>query len=752
MTYRRVIAVILIVTDGLLTRVVALGAQANKSFPIQIAGATADGLTLTTSVPHLSRVLMLEGDTVAEVRNARLAVSPLLAPDGTEWPLQPTVAGGAATAPFTIPLAGTVLLKLEADLPVADTYSGVITFIYDGRRKSVPLTVKRTRPKLPVEILGLAGIGTQSSFLNTSGREFWIVLQDTLGKAVTIFPPTLTSLSIGEPGKLRGQAAFNGTTVETEAGDSINSSLTLEDGRMVRLKLRVPELGPGAYVGVLRLSAPNMQPVDKELTILVKYCGLAATFAIAFGVFASYMLRGYNKYGRPRLVLRQRTGRLARSVASIRSELSQLSGGLTPAETSVLDHLNRRLQALDEDVVLRIDQNADPVLTEIDGKLPQITEWVNLRRRVEVLEPPEVAETFRPIVYALHTQFLADISTPEAVAKIKTDITRIADEIDPAIAKSLRTLLTDFDDQVKAQQQLPLVNAETKARLEREVREPLKEAGDALKENLAHAAELIAIARAAYAVILADRLKALLNSVAAQPPNRMDQATWDALRSRTTAQLDEVSRAPNAEAKVASYEGAFSNYFRALVATLRELIAAHVKALDKPGKTADDEAKIAAWKNADRGLDDALAELTLKHLAAATQKYSDAAADVETLEPGALGAVMGTAGVGSAPGKTPLPGAVPAGVPQQREAERGSSRDLVGGLAEVTSKLVTMDRTVAVAIGAIAVASGLNLLWIPNPSWGGVGDWFVALLWGLGLHQVGGAAFEGIAGLTERFK
>jgi hypothetical protein len=56
----------------------------------------------------------------------------------------------------------------------------------------------------------------------------------------------------------------------------------------------------------------------------------------------------------------------------------------------------------------------------------------------------------------------------------------------------------------------------------------------------------------------------------------------------------------------------------------------------------------------------------------------------------------------------------------------------------------------AVAL-AVSILLGLKLLWLDNPTWGSANDGVIALLWGLGLHQISNSAFEGIGGVMDKF-
>src|SRR5207247_4225663 len=80
-----------------------------------------------------------------------------------------------------------------------------------------------------------------------------------------------------------------------------------------------------------------------------------------------------------------------------------------------------------------------------------------------------------------------------------------------------------------------------------------------------------------------------------------------------------------------------------------------------------------------------------------------------------------------------------------------ATRELRGAAAAATmaQRLRTIDTAVSVAALVIAGVLGVSLLWVPNNTWGLPADWIAAMLWGLGLHQVAGAAFEGATAMVE---
>jgi hypothetical protein len=59
---------------------------------------------------------------------------------------------------------------------------------------------------------------------------------------------------------------------------------------------------------------------------------------------------------------------------------------------------------------------------------------------------------------------------------------------------------------------------------------------------------------------------------------------------------------------------------------------------------------------------------------------------------------------------------------------------------QIENQIKARDRMITIVTGVIAVLLGVFLLWIDNMTWGSTKDMFVAILWGLGLHQIAGNA------------
>jgi hypothetical protein len=77
----------------------------------------------------------------------------------------------------------------------------------------------------------------------------------------------------------------------------------------------------------------------------------------------------------------------------------------------------------------------------------------------------------------------------------------------------------------------------------------------------------------------------------------------------------------------------------------------------------------------------------------------------------------------------------------------GSERPHVKRVALVTGNVVAF---LLIALGVAFL--GIVALYQPNPTWGAGLDWLIAILWGMGLYQVGGAASQGIQGVWNSYR
>ncbi|MFY2562610.1 hypothetical protein ACN469_33770 [Corallococcus terminator] len=107
--------------------------------------------------------------------------------------------------------------------------------------------------------------------------------------------------------------------------------------------------------------------------------------------------------------------------------------------------------------------------------------------------------------------------------------------------------------------------------------------------------------------------------------------------------------------------------------------------------------------------------------------------------------------------EVPAPTAPTGGsLPTLPEAPSGDA-DSAGGFSALEGvplpsprHLWVVELAMLALLTGVAVVLGLQLLNVFSPTWGGFGAGMTAFLWGFGLHQVGNASFEGLAGLLTR--
>ncbi|MCP3169831.1 coiled-coil domain-containing protein [Myxococcus qinghaiensis] len=96
-------------------------------------------------------------------------------------------------------------------------------------------------------------------------------------------------------------------------------------------------------------------------------------------------------------------------------------------------------------------------------------------------------------------------------------------------------------------------------------------------------------------------------------------------------------------------------------------------------------------------------------------------------------------------------------LPTLPEAPSSEDADSAGGFSALEGvplpsprHLWVVELALLALLTGVAVVLGLQLLNVFSPTWGGFGAGMTAFLWGFGLHQVGNASFEGLAGLLTR--
>lgn len=684
---------------------------------LRITGSDADGVKITCTEAALRRSFRVVAMNAEKVASAEVLITPLLDDAGKEVREVSARWIGSGEITLDAPRA----FEVFASLPRAGVYTADIDLVYAGKRTTTRLTVTRTVAELKAP--GVAVLGSRSARVEKwpgmGSVEISIALRDTEGADQILEAPSLSFLELRGTGSDRFQKV--GGTLSWVRGD-----LALSPNHDGTIVVSVGGLDQaGVYEGSARFGAPGRKPLDVPFTVTVKESRWLAAILIAVGVLGSYGLRLYLGTFRKRLAVRRDILRVARDLDA------RAAGSADERDRSVLRALQRRLDELREDLDLDVDVDVSAALAVVSRKLPLLDAWREARARAAKLDP-EAIRALLPKLDAVAETISRVAATPEQVESAA----KILDEIDLRSAErdDLTKALQAFEREIDAVKggSAP----EIRRRADGEIAPLLRQVKllrdrDALDEargRLDHA-------RLLHARLLVDEMRARL---AGAMPRGFDDDTWAGLRARLAPLLDEAGAAETADAAALAYGSAVAEY----LAAVRIALGHDCEVLDKALAASDAPDKDAVAERIKR------VRARIEEPVASTRETAAvqvaAAAELTALEQ-VIFPRMAEHFAGAEPSAW-SPGVVPAmiGASGARKTEASATPE------SVTARIRSYDGAVTACLLLVAVVTGLKLLWAGNDTWGGFESWLVAVLWGLGLHQVGSAPFEGILGLREK--
>jgi hypothetical protein len=723
-------------------------AEANKP-TLNIVGASAEGIKLNRNSSSFSYLFTVEA-TKDAVTGVRVAVAPFMGPDGVLAETQCEINNRPCNAgPVDVPALDSIQIKVTATFPLEGIYTSAITLTYGSERKTTPFSVTRTRAGIPVEVLGVETV-REEPILWSGAKTIWLTLSGTSGaESFHLLPPSPVALALEGPNNSRLQTPLSSVTVTDEGGQKVTQPFTLKSGETRRYKMTIEGLSDaGQYTGTLRVGALDAQPIDKPITFVVKASAFCAALLIGVGVLVGYLLRRYGTRDRPRLLQQRRLLVLASEVNVLEREVGQLNDD----EKGIFALIRRWINDLYEDVQVGVVKDADAAVELLDKKLTLIPLWVNVRRRVEAVRPPELAEPFRARLDAVRNILREKQPALDALKQAQASLDALPGEIDNTVKDDLTKRLNDFKAEVEQ-----FRDTVTDQKIRDAIRDKVetaraRAAADVAAGRFDSARADFNDARGEYARLLADNLRASLDN-ASLPPG-FDNAQWQALKSDVAAHLDQVSKASDPEVAIAAYRSAYTSYLQKLAVTLRGEVEQRLALLKaQADKFTEEDLKrhTADLNEIFKQLDDVTKRLAAGELTEAAGIYQQAK-DALTRIVGALkagGMAMG-ASVSDALVDALPAGAIPrSGGELPTVAVLGREPRERPTVESLTRRLRWYDLGVTFIIFLVAVVLGLYLLWINNPTWGGWGDRLTAVLWGLGLHQVAGAPVD-VSGLHDK--
>lgn len=643
------------------------------------------------------------------------------------------VEGTDCAISFDIDARSAKTVKLTAKLPRSGTYSGTLTLLGTEPPQSVQLQVTRNAV-FPVELAAsTAAASTSSNVLTLS-----IPLQEKLDREAQLNAPSL-ALSRREPGKSALESVTVSATMRAGLAP-LPSPWRIGRREAPTLLVDVAELDDaGEYVGRVRLTSPDsLQVLDVPVLITKKDSGWFAALLIALGAMVSLLLRTYFKSLRPRLQQRQAAEQLAFDLEALRREMKQRFAPLKPEEEDVLIALTDRLASAQTAIAVGKVTDAQPVLDEVDAKLSLVRRWINARRKAAALQaiPDDVRTGLIEVGATLSRAAALDIA---AHAKAVDDLDA---KIAAAATAQAAQRRTSLEEGIKASRYLDVAARETL----------LKQLANAARLDLGE--QRLALDRIEQALM--DRqlsgLKEAIEGVSG-PPVGFDQASWTAL---STDILNDIAAATgSAPDRGTQYRAIVSKYLRGLVRRQRAWTSTWESSVRKSANHTDDQKRlmldrVPPVRQAIDSAEQLLRDGKLNEAAVAVENTGTMVVDLEAdLKQGGF---LSAGGVPAAAAVVPqvvdlqasLASALIAGLGLRARRRGGNTSVALSSLIDRFDLLV-----LAVALG-ISILLGLKLLWIDNATWGTANDYLVAILWGLGLHQVANTAFEGVGATAEK--
>jgi len=645
-------------------------------------------------------------------------------------------------AVFSVPGNGEVPLTLSMNLPLPGTYKGALELIHGRNRDKYTFNVRRIEAKAPVTIRPIEAARSDTSPFGVA--DLRVILEGTRSVPVTLDLPNIAALSRKESDKVNAQALFTSINFKEISPDKdlpAGSPVALDGRTPKQLEVEITGLQSGEYSGLFTIGTKDLPPQEAAFSIYVRRAWWIASLWIGLGVALSWGLRAWALKGRPRLAAQRQ---LSQQSADIEATFREVKDA-TPAEKRVLKDFSTRVADLyggwERGAATATATATDALVREIGGKLSAFRQWVNLRRRFDAVQTPFPSLAGqRQRLAGFEENFLR----PGADDNLATAITQLGTDLTNALSGELLGRIQALSDDIKAIEATEF-GKPYKSRLDVIVlhltdAKQLAPVADRFNEALA----MVENSRLTYIRMLAGALNEQI-PVMTPDPDRIPQTEWDSVLAVVRQATERARLATSADVAADAYGQAFAVYMnRLLAAMVLRLRAAPDKirltSLKADEQKAQNDKVEAALKLA--GV--CSAQIANHEFTAATQTFEQMRATVlevaVTVKSGgqsmghetAVMASRAVAGAGASLVLGPIAGAVES-IPEPPQR-------IALSVAEIDKRIQRNEKIFTLAIGVISILLGVKLLWLPSPTWGDWADYVTAFLWGLGLHQVSGAA------------
>lgn len=720
---------------------------ADETSPALVIGGASptEGLVISTTATAFTRTFQIINTTPAKI-NVTVDLPPLTGPDSksvtTSWYLN----GTPGTVSADIEKQQAARLDIKADLGGAGLYESDISLIYNDKRVSIPLKITRTSTPPTVSITGLDPIAFDGF---GDERIIRFSLKDTGGVPITLHSPGLLSLTrkIGDKSFQAGYSSVEFLKIKSDGGfEPIVNSVQTAAHQSIPLAIRLKGVtSPGEYVGSLAVSSNDGALPAQSFSFFLKRPWWLCAFLIGIGVLISHWLRNHTKLARPRLVL-------ARRVATLNQDLDLLTEELSDEQDNdLLNSLRRRLDRATDEIDISDPSTIEPIVNDLNAKLSLVPLWSNLRQRIDAVQPPSDADAARNELREVKEFLEANNNNTQAEIdamkqKLRAALTSIEEVIRKRLAADVESVMkmveragSDLSQARRTAFDARVLTALAAASAEIQKSPP----------NATEARRLINNAQVGYATILASDLEEKIATIR-RPPSTTD-AEWTTLKSNFETCLKDVRASTKGAVAIKAYENVYAAYLRVLVEVARKTLENEIEPVVAKNGTPEQKDKVA---QARQDLNSADLRLRNGELPEARASYEAAKTVLDEAAkwfpaPQGMGvAAAARASLSGIPVMHLIPGLA---LTEFADADERRNREWFE-LDDLKRKLIRRDRIVTAIVLVAAVALGLYNIWVDNPAWGTAKDGFVAVLWGLGLHQLAGNVLFARLDLTQLAK
>ena len=537
------------------------GAAAEDAVPLTFVGG-ADGYKLTRFTPDFQDRFEILPSNGKDVR-ATLSVPELRAP-GVNPQIVAVLVDDKPFKngdPIQVPPKG-IVLTVSATLNEAAVYLATIKVLMpDHKPLLVPLQITRVLQALPLEFRDLDTVVVETG--TTATATFG--LRETSGLGVTVNPPALIPLVRLENNKRL--AATQGTVTQklnvAPAGRTPSlvpagtpQAFSSGEIKTYSLAFQSPEQA-GEYSGTIRVSSANRPEIERQVSVLVHDPAIYAIGWILLGIVLAQALRWFFQTRRPAMQRSQRALAILQRLGAISAK-----AGTDDDALQVVRSMEQRIQAAYQQIQIGQGETAEPVLTEVEGKLELLDLWCEALQRVAALGSSPIAPAIRDTVMSVRPVLVDPAAAAAAMTPAANTLRGIPAEIERAqrddFLKARDALAAALARNPGGTGHLPAVQA-----VVAHVQRLLNDADQQFNQgHLDEARTFVAKARQAYVVVLADEM---LNQISGAAPIGYTDAEWEPVAAEIARLLRLAKNDIDADRAWSEYDAARRLYFRSAI-------------------------------------------------------------------------------------------------------------------------------------------------------------------------------------------